>query len=113
MVLHRLARSRSAWAPLLESRPHVRLIPNQHTPNRLLNIFAQARQFHASSISRLHEDPNLSYKEQFEARGVPGLLDQPAYDVAWRQNMEHLVERLNKATMSKYTTSTVYKEAFI
>ncbi|THX20366.1 manganese and iron superoxide dismutase [Aureobasidium pullulans] len=81
MVLHRLARARSAWAPLLESRPH-------------------ARQFHASSISRLHEVPNLSYKEQFEARGVPGLLDQPAYDVAWRQNMEHLVERLNKATMN-------------
>ncbi|KAI4759042.1 manganese and iron superoxide dismutase [Aureobasidium sp. EXF-3400] len=79
MVLQRLARSRSAWASLLGSR-------------------TSARQFHASIPTSLHEVPNLIYKEEFEEKGIAGLLQPENYDIAYNQNMAFLVDRLNKAT---------------
>ncbi|KAG9514254.1 manganese and iron superoxide dismutase, partial [Aureobasidium melanogenum] len=79
MVLHTLARSRSAWAPLVESR-------------------VSARQFHASISRSLHEVPSLIYKEEFEAKGIAGFLTKESYDIAYNKNMAFLVDRLNKAT---------------
>ena len=57
----------------------------------------QARQFHAS-VCRQHQVPALQYREEFERNGVAGFLSPDAYDIAYVQNMERLVERLNTAT---------------
>ena len=71
-----------------------------------LTPFAQARQFHASIPTALHEVPNLIYKEEFEENGIAGFLDRDAYDTAYNKNMAFLVDRLNKATKGCYATIT-------
>jgi hypothetical protein len=75
----------------------------QDSAYNYLPPLAQARQFHASIPTSLHEVPNLIYKEEFEEKGIAGLLEPENYDIAYNQNMAFLVDRLNKATKGCYT----------
>jgi Fe-Mn family superoxide dismutase len=79
---------------------------NRHVAYSYLPALAQARQFHASIPTSLHEVPNLIYKEEFEEKGVAGFLNPESYDIAYNKNMAFLVDRLNKATKGYYTIPT-------
>lgn len=98
----------SAWFAHQRMSPFV-----QHSAHKYLPPSAQARQFHASIPTSLHEVPNLIYKEEFEEKGIAGLLEPENYDIAYNQNMAFLVDRLNKATKGCYTTTTRHARSLL
>jgi len=99
----------SAWFAHQRTSPFF----GQHTTHNYLPPSAQARQFHASIPTSLHEVPNLIYKEEFEENGVAGFLSAENYDIAYNQNMAFLVDRLNKATKGYYTTTARHAQSLL
>ena len=99
----------SAWFAHQRTSPFF----GQYTTHNYLPPSAQARQFHASIPTSLHEVPNLIYKEEFEENGVAGFLSAENYDIAYNQNMAFLVDRLNKATKGCYTTTARHAQSLL
>jgi Fe-Mn family superoxide dismutase len=58
-----------------------------------------------NQVRRLHQVPPLVRQSVFDREGVPGLLSNDGFSIAWTQYQGFIIEKLNYMTAGKFRPS--------